>query len=193
MIRALNAPYKNQFIRLFLGKPTIRAVGLGLWVFLCAAFCLVPSSPRAAADRQGLVGPDKILGLWYTEDKEGLIELYRCPDSETDLCGKIIGPPDDAGTPPAYDTENPDPALRTRPQCGLQILGGFHPDSPTDFTDGWVYNPRDGNRYGASLRQTGPNDLAMRGYLLTPLLGSTQNWTRAPDDAPRCLIVPFAK
>jgi len=79
---------------------------------------------------------------------------------------------------PAIDRNNPDEALRTRPLCGLEMLGDFRQTEPNRWGDGWIYNPENGKRYHATMTLDG-NLLKLRGYVGIPLFGETQTWTRA--------------
>ncbi len=74
---------------------------------------------------------DRILGLWYTAEKDCKIEIFKCGDR---YCGKIawlkepLYPADDemgmAGRP-VVDRYNPNPDLRSRLLIGLQLMEGF--------------------------------------------------------------------
>jgi uncharacterized protein (DUF2147 family) len=48
-----------------------------------------------------------------------------------------------------------------------------------EYVDGHCYNPRDGETYSVKMWITGPTSLRLRGYLAIPLLGQSQDWTRA--------------
>ena len=122
-------------------------------------------------------------GLWLVEDGEGAIEFARCDDA---LCGRLVWLRDADASRPPLDVNNPDPAQRLRPLCGLPLLTGFRQDPDGVWRGGDIYNPDDGRRYSASIRRDGPDRLFLRGYFLVPLLGSTQTWTRVVGDLPRC-------
>jgi uncharacterized protein (DUF2147 family) len=70
---------------------------------------------------------------------------------------------------------------RGPPQCGLQILQA-QPIEPGRW-DGRIADPSDGTTWHCTLRLEGQGRLdgqgvlKLRGYVLTPLLGSTQTWT----------------
>lgn len=86
------------------------------------------------------------------------------------------------------DTNNPDPALRQRPLCHMQFMGGFTPDADRQghYTDGWIYNPRDGGIYSAEMTLIDHGTLKLRGYLFFPFLGESQIWKRATT-MPTCM------
>ncbi len=123
-------------------------------------------------------------GVWLTEDGKAAVAVQACGPA---LCGRLVWiderrPPPGAPPGPPVDAFNPDPTLRDRPLCGLEMLAGFEPQEPELWTGGTVYNPEDGRTYRARLRLVGPDVLELRGYVLIPLLGRTQIWTRAGAD-----------
>lgn len=125
--------------------------------------------------------PPAPLGTWFTENHRAAIALAPCGGA---LCGRIVWideshPPPGASGPP-IDRHNPDPALRNRPLCGLEILRGFVADGDGSWGHGRIYNPQDGDEWRASLAPEGDDRLRLRGYVLVPLLGQTQVWTRVP-------------
>lgn len=138
----------------------------------CLALIGLALGPEAAAQTAAPTAP---LGRWLTESKRGVIEIYPCADK---LCGKLVWmiEPVRHGAP-AVDEQNPDPALRQRPLCGLALLGGFHQNEPQHWDDGWIYDPDSGKTYRATITLDG-NVLELRGYVGIPLFGETQSWTR---------------
>lgn len=122
--------------------------------------------------------PEQVLGRWLTENKRGVIELYRCADA---VCGKLVWmiEPMRHGAP-AVDDKNPDVALRQRPLCGLTLFGGFRKTEPQRWTDGWAYDPDSGKTYHATMFLESAGVLKLRGYVGIPLFGETQTWSR-PD------------
>jgi uncharacterized protein (DUF2147 family) len=128
---------------------------------------------------------DAVLGRWLTEDREGVVEMFRC---ENALCGRLVWlkKPRDARGQVPVDAHNPTPALRNRPICGLVILGGFRPSGPGAWSDGWVYDPESGKTYHAELALEGGDRLKLRGYVGIPLFGASQVWTRADPGIGSC-------
>ncbi len=124
---------------------------------------------------------DAVLGDWLTEDKDGIVRLYRCGEA---VCGKLfwIKPSDKPGA--ALDDKNPDPKLRNRPLCGMEFMGGFAPQSDGSYSSGWIYSPRHGANFNATIAAGEDDTLDLRGYFLVPLLGETQTWTRVKDAQP---------
>jgi len=124
-----------------------------------------------------------VTGRWLSEDRKGVIEIYPCGDK---VCGKLawLAEPNENGKP-KLDHNNPDPALRQQPLCGLVMLRGFHQTEPNRWGDGLIYNPENGKNYHATLTLDG-NVLKLRGYVGIPLFGATQTWTRADPKLKGC-------
>jgi uncharacterized protein (DUF2147 family) len=140
-----------------------------------AALVLLLASPAAAAPQ----------GVWLTEDGAGAVEIFDCGEL---LCGRIVwqrlalradGSPD-------IDDRNPDPTLRRRPICGLQIIAGLTASDPATWSGGWVYDPDSGKTYHVKLTMESADTLRLRGYIGIPLLGVSQLWRRAPGNLPLC-------
>lgn len=140
---------------------------------------LVLATPIAGAGAQ----TPPVAGRWLTEDGKGVIEIYACADK---VCGKLawLSEPNRDGKP-AVDRNNPDEALRTRPLCGLEMLGDFRQTEPNRWGDGWIYDPENGKRYHATMTLDG-NLLKLRGYVGISLFGETQTWTRADPKLKSC-------
>jgi uncharacterized protein (DUF2147 family) len=142
------------------------------------AAALLAAAPAAA---------DPTLGPWLTEDRRGVIELARCDDAAGPrLCGRLAWTADPADAPIPRDGRNPDPALRDRPLCGATLFYDFRPGPDGAWIDGRIYNPEDGEVYRATIRADGDGRLVLRGYVLVPLLGRSQTWTRVTEPPPPC-------
>ena len=120
-----------------------------------------------------------ILGNW-TNPGGSTIHIYRCG---SDICAKLIAISKDA--PGRVDAENPDPALRGRPLCGLQIGKDFQPKGADRAQGGELYDPKSGKTYTGSMTREG-DKLKLRGYVGIPLFGRTETWNRAPDNIAVC-------
>jgi uncharacterized protein (DUF2147 family) len=124
-------------------------------------------------------------GLWLVEDGSAIIELIACEDA---ICGQIYWSKDLETASPGEnrDTLNPHAELRNRPICGLPIVTGLRPEGHNSWGGGMVYNPDDGQTYGAEMRLDVKGRLHFRGYLALPLFGDTQVWTRPVTAPKRC-------
>ncbi|MDD5585523.1 MAG: DUF2147 domain-containing protein [Alphaproteobacteria bacterium] len=123
-----------------------------------------------------------VTGFWLTDDKDGVVEIYACGEN---VCGRFHWLEDDSPENPSLDGNNPDPKKRKEPMCGLQFMGGFAPDGRGRFADGWIYSPRDGSTYSASLTLRNEKTLELRGYMLIPLFGESRYWQRTGPE-PSC-------
>ena len=139
------------------------------------AAALLALVPPALAQTSGT----DATGLWLVKDRHGVIAIERCAGGA--LCGRLVWfvpGPEDIGKP-AVDGHNPDPALRGRALCGLVMMGGFKPAGPREWEDGWIYDPESGKTYSARMRLESDGRLRLRGFVLIPLFGESQVWTRS--------------
>ena len=118
-----------------------------------------------------------LVGVWLHANERIQVEIAPCNDR---LCGKIVWFrwPNDAEHLPLVDVKNPDSALRTRPLLGLVVLRELRSAGPRSWQDGRIYNPDDGQEYKARMSIEDDGTLRVRAYVLLPLLGKTQRWTR---------------
>jgi uncharacterized protein (DUF2147 family) len=125
-------------------------------------------------------------GSWLTEAKNGIVAIFHCGGAE--LCGRLawvrIAPSDD--NPHAVDNRNPDPKLRRRALCGLTMMWGFRPDGPDHWSGGALYDPQSGNTYRGTMVLRPDGKLGLRGYVLVPLFGRSESWTRFTRPIPPC-------
>ena len=118
---------------------------------------------------------DTPLGLW--DAGESHIEIYHCGEL---LCGRIVAldePLDEDGKT-KRDDNNPDPALRTRPIMGMDLISGFSRKSDRRWVKGAIYDPRDGKIYKCKMALKKDGTLEVRGYVGLSLFGKTVVWTR---------------
>jgi uncharacterized protein (DUF2147 family) len=129
-----------------------------------------------AATSVGAQSPTPV-GIWLHPNGRIRVEIAPCDDR---LCGKIVWFrwPNDTQGHPLIDLKNPDPALRTRPLLGLPILYGLRHAGERTWEDGKIYNPDDGRDYQALMSIQDDGTLRVRAYVLLPILGETQIWTR---------------
>ncbi len=107
-----------------------------------------------------------IFGDWLTGDNRGVIRITACGEA---ICGQIVGQDWKPGHQQPVDNHG-------RIECGQSILQARRTEAL--LWDGHITDPDDGSRYSASFRLVTADRLALRGYILLPLLGQTQNWTR---------------
>ncbi len=138
-------------------------------VFLCALF-------GGTVQAQDSTAAKKILGEWLTAEGTSKIEIYK---EGEEYSGRIswLKEPDKDGKP-KVDENNPDTKLRSRPLLGLTILRGFAFDGEDQWKGGKIYDPKSGNDYSAKMTLVDDHTLDLRGYVLMPLFGRTETWTR---------------
>ncbi|MGB9702876.1 MAG: DUF2147 domain-containing protein [Candidatus Kapaibacteriota bacterium] len=119
---------------------------------------------------------DDIIGQWYTENNESLVEIYK---NNGKYYGKIIWlkEPNRNGKP-KLDEKNPDDKLKERPILGLNILKDFVFDGSNEWNDGKIYDPKSGKTYSCYIKFEDTDKLKIRGYIGISLLGRTTYWTR---------------
>ena len=133
------------------------------WRILASLLALSCHATAALADR-----PQEPIGRWLTQDHDGVIEIGPCGDG---LCGRLVGMDAPLGTDgrPVTDPQG-------QPQCGLTILRESGEAQP-GLWQGHIVNPNDGTDWRCEFWMVG-DTVHLRGYLLVPLLGKTQVWTR---------------
>ena len=113
------------------------------------------------------------LGLWETGESH--IEIYHCGEL---LCGRItaLDEPLDKDGNPKLDENNP--ALRTRPILGMDLIADFSRKSDRQWVKGRIYDPRDGKTYKCKMTLQDDGTLEVRGYVGLSLFGKTVVWNR---------------
>ena len=120
-----------------------------------------------------------VLGRW-TEPGGSTIQVAPCAGG---VCAQLISI--DRQAPAQVDSHNPDPALRSRALCGLQIGSHFHLADPNHADGGALYDPRSGKTYTGAMTSVG-DKLKLRGYVGIKLFGRSETWTRAAPNAATC-------
>jgi len=130
----------------------------------------------ALAGALTLAGPalaSPLDGLWRTPDENAVVQIYDCG---TSVCGKLIDSDKIKANPNVADDKSHTPALRARLLKGLVLLNGFT-GGPTEWKEGSVYNPNDGDTYHGSMRLVDPDTLKLTGCIIVPLC-KTEVWKR---------------
>jgi uncharacterized protein (DUF2147 family) len=156
---------------------------LMLTVFLAfqagQAVAQAPASPPAGA-------PDPT-GDWRVEEGTAHIRVAICDGA---LWG-VIGWEQSPGT----DSENPDPALRTRPTLGMPILVNMKPDAKKPVANKWVgkiYNAKNGKMYDSNVTLVSPTALKVQGCVLGVFCGG-ETWTKVADAPAAAAPAPSTK
>jgi len=139
-----------------------------LFAALLAIASLAPS-PVAAQSQD-------ILGVWWTEDNKGRVQIANCAPPRQGLCGTIIWlkQPNDVQGRPQTDKKNKDASLRTRPVLGLSVFEGWRPAGKNAWK-GEVYDPEEGESFDVDITLEG-DKLIIKGCVL--FLCDSDTWTR---------------
>jgi uncharacterized protein (DUF2147 family) len=128
-------------------------------------------------------GPSDIIGSWKTEENDSLLEFIRCGEK---ICGKIVwlkhpnymNNKDGPVGKIKVDRKNPNPALRTRPILGLQVMKGLTAKGNNRWGNGTCYDPETGKSYKCKMQMASPDRLELRGYIGISLIGRNYTLTR---------------
>jgi uncharacterized protein (DUF2147 family) len=127
----------------------------------------------------GSVGAAGLAGIWDTEGGKAQVQISPCGQV---LCGATVWlaePLTEEGAP-KRDTNNPEEGLRGREIVGLRILWDMQPASDgRSARNGRIYDPESGKTYHSRMQLQGDDELRVRGYVGTPMLGRSVTWTRA--------------
>ncbi len=123
---------------------------------------------------------DAVIGKWLSEEKNGVIQIYKQGDK---YFGKLIwaNPSKDSKGNLVKDSLNPDKKLKTRPVLGLVIMTNFEYDGDNVWDDGDIYDPESGSTYSCKMTLINNNTLDVRGYIGFSMFGRTTKWTRKLD------------
>lgn len=121
-----------------------------------------------------------LLGYWSTNGG-AVLHIDNCGP---DVCIKVVTISQKA--PGVIDARNPDPALRSRPVCKMDIGTGFELKDADHGEKGRIYDPESGKTYKASMSSDG-NTLSLRGYVGFKVIGRSQTWQRTSADSATCV------
>ena len=130
-------------------------------LFCTAALLAVTAVAAPAAE--------PITGDWMVKDNLAYIRIVNCAGK---LWGVIAWEKE-----PGLDTNNPDPAKRSRPLLGSVVLKAMAPTKP-GLWEGEVYNSNDGKMYIAKISLSSPDVLKLEGCILGGWFCGGENWTR---------------
>ncbi len=131
-----------------------------------AALCLLPAFISTVAGATDAT-PE---GEWLVKDKTAHIRVVSCAGK---MWGFISWTKE-----PGVDSNNPDPAKRSRPVLGLPILR--HMQAEEEGWDGDIYNADNGKIYNGNITLSTPDMLHVKGCLIGHVLCGGENWTRLP-------------
>lgn len=155
-----------------MGRP------VSVWTGAVVAALLGLAGVPAGASPATEAASSPIVGHWLSEKEKLVVEFYPCKD---ELCGRIVwlANPYRSDGKPKRDDRNPDPALRDRPYCGMEVIHGLSPAGDGVWEDGRAYDPKRGRSFDLEVRVRNEDEIKVRAYLGIKLLGKTEVWTRA--------------
>lgn len=147
-----------------------------LSAFIIAALALTALPVRAA---------DAPFGVWLTEKGKVAVELFDCDGA---MCGQVVwlDKPRYRSGELKIDRENPDPALRDRPWCGIQVIRGLRQNGDGDWEGGKFYYPKEGATFDIEIEPRRNGTLKVSAFLGIKILGKTETWSRADGPLPSC-------
>lgn len=122
---------------------------------------------------------DQILGRWISAEKDLAVEVYKADDRY--LAKVVWFDCSKPNTPPMaqhFDTENPNPKLRSRPWLGMVVLNNLGFNGKDEWNGGTVYDPNSGRTYRTVVRMASPNAIIVRGFWGIEFLGKNMRFNR---------------
>jgi len=137
------------------------AIRSGPALALVGALALMLAAPQAVAAEAN--------GIWARPGGSSRIQIAPCGGA---LCGTLVWLRE-----PRKDTNNPDPAKRSRPLLGSQTVFGMVADGGGRWK-GKVYNAEDGKTYSGVMTLVGNTGLKLEGCVLGGLICKGETWQR---------------
>ncbi len=132
---------------------------------LAVLFVALAASGSAAAQQVARGVPP--WGLWLTQTRDGVIEVYRC-GAPGELCARVAGM-EYTGAMPVD--------IWHRPKCGLGLMTFMKPQENGTWA-GRILDPDAGKTYAANVWVAPGGVFKLHGYIGLPIFGETQSWTR---------------
>ena len=154
--------------------------GLAKWLAGPAAILIV-----AAAGAAKVNAAERLDGYWMDSHGEVVLNIGRCGNAR---CGKVawLKKPRGPDSGPLRDFRNSDPRLQRRFVCGLTVVSSFKKQPDGTWGDGTVYVPDLGTSFSGYAKVLGPTKVEVTGYVLLPIFGSSEVWTRVTHQVPTC-------
>lgn len=119
-----------------------------------------------------------VQGDWMTQSGSAKVRVAPCAGGK--LCGTVVWmktPLDKTTGKPQLDVNNPDPALRTRPIVGLQLIKDFKSGPDGKWAGGSIYDPESGKTYASKLGLNPDGTLKVEGCI--SIICQAQTWRLA--------------
>jgi uncharacterized protein (DUF2147 family) len=148
---------------------------------LAAAALLCPLIARAEP---------RLDGFWMDSDGEVIIEIAVCASGR---CAKVawLKQPNGPDGMPLKDYKNSEPKLAVRPVCGLEIISGFEQQKDGTWGGASVYVPDLGSSFSGKAEVLSESQIKVTGYVVLPLFGSSEVWSRVAGPPVKCDGTPF--
>ncbi len=121
---------------------------------------------------------DPVEGLWLVQSGTAKVKVSPCAADKAKMCGAIVwlkSPNDKAGQP-LKDANNPEPAQRSKPLVGLNMIRDFKSAGPGKWTGGKIYDPGAGKTYGSKMSLNPDGTLKVEGCI--SVVCQAQTWKR---------------
>ena len=147
-------------------------------VALAALVPLIAAGPATPADLSSPVG------LWQavddsTKQPTGWFIISNHDGVYSGIIAKMFMKPGEAPNP-VCDKCTDD--RQNHPWLGLEIIRDMKQEEADKYGGGNILDPRDGEVWRAKMTVSPDGqELTLRGYVLTPLLGKNEIWQRLPD------------
>jgi uncharacterized protein (DUF2147 family) len=119
---------------------------------------------------------DPVQGEWLTHARNAKVRIGPCPDDAKQMCG-VVSWTRDPAVAAGKDTQNRDPALRSRQIMGMPALTGFKRAGKGRWTGGRIYNAGNGQSYDGGLTVLPNGDMKVDVCLLK-VACQVQTWKR---------------
>jgi uncharacterized protein (DUF2147 family) len=139
----------------------------------------------ALVTAHGAQAGEPLDGYWMDSDGEVILNIGPCGKAR---CGKVawLRKPRGADGAPLRDYKNPEASLQSRFVCGMNVVMGFKKQPDGTWGEGTVYAPDHGMSFSGYAKVLNPNQVKVSGYVLIPLFGSSEVWTRVNRKPPSC-------
>jgi uncharacterized protein (DUF2147 family) len=124
------------------------------------------------------ISADDVTGVWKNGEGTAMIKIDKVKETYQ---GKIVWlkePNDPDNGKPKVDYNNTDEAKRVKPVLGLVNVWGFK-FKDGEWTDGYIYDPKNGKTYDCIITMEDKSKLNVRGYIMgMTMFGRTDTWVR---------------
>lgn len=121
---------------------------------------LITSSSSKINSKASTDEAEKIVGIWFTDDKTSKIQIYK---NDSQYFGKIIW----------MASKESKEELKVKPKVGYQIFRKFTFEGKNVWSGGQVSDPRSGMTVSGKMTLKDNNTLNVRGYVGAPMFGKT--------------------